>query len=280
MVTSNSTSIFSNSGLHSAGMKVTFFALVLLATGCAAIKQPVDNPPPIVAATHAIQPVDDPPPPIVVATHAIQPCTNCAGTVFVGDSIFGRLATSNTFINQSYVDAGVFGQRTDEILARFADTISGANVCHGYNPPAGVAADPNFPYVCSSLPEQVKTVVILAGWNNMFQGANVAYVTEMAANIQRMVSMALAKGIKVVVCTVYAYDPGLPASWMVPTGNAPVTFYDMWRVPLNNQIAGMQNVTVVDLSAVFAGQTNYTIDGVHPTDGGNAQMLNAIIPNL
>jgi len=261
-ILANFSRLFSHSGLNSANMKAALFAMALLFTvGCGVIKQPID-----------VQP-----PPHVVPSSIPAPCTNCAGVVFVGDSIFGRLAINNTFINQGYIDAGVFGQRTDEILARFADTISGANVCHGYNPPAGSPADPNFPYECSSLPQQVKTVVILAGWNNMFQGANISYVNEMSANIQAMVTMAQAKGIKVIVCTVYAYDPGLPAPWMVPTGNAPVTFYDMWRVPLNNQIAAMQNVTVVDLSAVFAGQMNY---GVHPTDGGNAQMLNAIIPAI
>lgn len=261
-----SSRLFSNSGLPFSGMKVTLFALILLFTvGCgASIKQPVDNPVP----------------PHTVPSSIPAPCTHCSGTLFVGDSIFGRLATNNTFISQSYIDAGVFGQRSDEILARFADTISGTNVCHGYNPPAGMPDNPDFPYSCSSLPEQVKTVVIMAGWNNMFQGANLAYVTEMATDIQSMATMAQAKGIKVVVCTVYAYDPGLPASWMVPTGNAPVTFYDMWRIPFNAQITTMQNVTVIDLSAVFAGQLNYTIDGIHPTDGGNAQMLNAIIPAI
>jgi lysophospholipase L1-like esterase len=34
---------------------------------------------------------------------------------------------------------------------------------------------------------------------------------------------------------------------------------------------------VVDTSAIFAGQSNYTLDGIHPNDYGNSQMLNAII---
>ncbi|HEY2362716.1 MAG TPA: hypothetical protein VGK36_16460 [Candidatus Angelobacter sp.] len=60
--------------------------------------------------------------------------------------------------------------------------------------------------------------------------------------------MATAKGVKVIICTVYAYDPAHPAPWMAPTGAAPVTFYDVWRTPLNNSIGLMNGVTLVDYS--------------------------------
>jgi hypothetical protein len=113
----------------------------------------------------------------------------------------------------------------------------------------------------------------MGGWNNFFQNnpGNTAL-----SDIKQMVSMAQAKGIKVVVCTLYAYDTAHPASWMVPTGNAPVTFYDMWRIPLNQGIENIPSATVVDISNVFSGQSGYTIDGVHPTDAGNNEMLTAI----
>lgn len=226
-------------------------------------------------------PVDTPTPrPIATPTPMPAACTNCAGVVFVGDSIFGRLVQEPLFRSAGYIDSGVFGQRTDEILARFPQIVTGQSVCSGYIPPAGQPGDSDFPFVCQTLAQQPKEIVILAGWNNMFQGANSAYISEMASNIQSMVSMAQAKGIKVVVCTVYAYDPGHPAPWMQPIGSAPVTFYDVWRVPLNNSIKA-SGVNVVDLSALFAGQIDYTEDGVHPTFGiGNVQMLNAIEAKL
>lgn len=254
-------------------MKLTFVAMVLLLAGCGGSQLHV----PVVTAR-----------PTVPSGTQAEPCTQCAGTVFVGDSIFGRLVADPTFTNAGYIDAGVFGERTDEMLARFPEIISGQNVCHGYNPPAGSPADPNFPYVCSSLPEQPKTVVIMGGWNNFFQNnpGNTAL-----SDIQSMALMAEERGIKVIVCTLYAYDPGHPAPWMVPTGNAPITFYDVWRNPLNmglrlldntsfDKLRSMGNVSVVDLSSVFAGQSLYTIDGVHPTDAGNTQMMNAIIPSI
>ena len=91
-----------------------------------------------------------------------------------------------------------------------------------------------------------------------------------------MAAMARESGVKVIICTLYAYDPAHPAPWMVPTGNAPVTFYDMWRVPLNGHIASINGLTVVNISGVFTGQNDYTIDGVHPNTAGYAQMRDAI----
>lgn len=201
------------------------------------------------------------------------PCSNCSGTVFFGDSIFGRLTENNTFIDAGYVDAGVFGQRTDEMLVRLPQVITGENVCHGFIPPSGQTDTSGFPYECVTLKQQPKEIVLMGGWNNFFQGNN---GNTALSDIQQMVNMAQAKGIKVVVCTLYAYDPAHPTPWMVPTGKAPVTFYDMWRLPLNTGIKGIKNVSVVDLSNTFSGQSGYTVDGVHPTDIGNEDMLTAI----
>jgi hypothetical protein len=112
----------------------------------------------------------------------------------------------------------------------------------------------------------------MAGWNNLIQGNS----GNAADDLQSMATMATAKGVKVIICTVYAYDPVHPAPWMVPTGAAPVTFYDMWRTPLNNSIGQMQGVTFVDFAALFDGQSGYTLDGIHPTDSGYEQMRDLI----
>jgi hypothetical protein len=197
------------------------------------------------------------------------PCTNCSGVVFAGDSIFGRLSIDDTFLNAGYVNGGLFGYRSDQLLALFPDIVSGNSVCHGYQP-----NDPNFPLECVKLNQPPATIVIMIGWNNFFQG-NVGNTA--LSDTKSMVNLALSKGIRVIVCTLYAYDPAHPQPWMQPTGNAPVTFYDMWRLPLNSGIRAIPNVTVVDTSAIFAGQSNYTLDGIHPNDYGNSQMLNAII---
>jgi hypothetical protein len=198
------------------------------------------------------------------------------GIVFVGDSIFGRLSTNATFKQAGYINGGVFGQRTDQILAGFQDVISGKSVCHGFQTADGTP-DPVFPYSCSPLPVPPQTVVIFAGWNNLFQGnpGNTAL-----SDIESMAHIAKLHGVKAVICTLYAFDPGHPAPWMVPTGNAPVTFYDGWRDPLNDGLRAIPGVSIVDLSQVFQGQSDYTIDGVHPTDQGNNQLLSSIMQQL
>lgn len=248
-------------------------ALCIAAASCGGQNRPLpqDTPTPRATPTPSPTPVTNPlPDPVPVVR---------SGVAFVGDSIFGRLAIEPQFINAGYIDSGVFGQRTDEILARLPDILSGKSVCTGYAPPAGSPPDPQFPFTCKTIQPPAE-IVILAGWNNMFQGANSAYIAELIPNLQSMVSLARASGVKVVVCTVYAWDPALPAPWMLPTGNAPVTFYDVWRIPLNQDIVNISGITVVDLSAVFAGQTNYTIDGVHPTEAGNVQMMSSIFSSL
>jgi hypothetical protein len=247
--TTFSPSLFSYSRLHFAGMKSTILALLFLLVGCGGMVQSANQ----------------------------SSTVPRSGTVFIGDSIFGRLVAEPSFTQSGYVDSGVFGQRTDEVLARFPDILSGANVCHGVITADG-SPNPDFPFECSPLPVPPKTVVIMAGWNNFFQG-NVN--NSALSDLQHMVSMAQAQHVEVIICTLYAYDPGHPASWMLPPSAATITFYDMWRIPLNEGIRNMKGVTVVDLSTVFAGQSDYTADGVHPTFGaGNLEMLTAIQAKL
>lgn len=182
-------------------------------------------------------------------------------TVFFGDSIFGRWNLDADFPGKGYINGGMFGYRTDQLLAILPAVLSGAQVCHG------LAGNAEFPLTCAEIPPP-STIVILAGWNNFFQGnpGNTSL-----SDIQAMVKLAQASGVRVIVATVYAYDPAHPQPWMQPTGNAPITFYDMWRVPLNRGLES-SGVAILDLSSLFAQQTGYTLDGVHPTEAGYSQM--------
>jgi lysophospholipase L1-like esterase len=184
--------------------------------------------------------------------------------IFFGDSIFGAWNLETYFPGKEYVNGGMFGYRTDQLKAVLPDVLSG-KVCHGLD------GDATFPLSCV-LVTPPKTIVILAGWNNLLQGNSVNPIDD----LQSMVAMASAKGIRVIICTVYAYDPAHPAPWMAPTGAAPVTFYDMWRNPLNDSIGQMHGVTFVDFSDLFDRQSDYTIDGIHPNDSGYAQMRDLI----
>lgn len=213
-------------------MKITILALLFLLVGCGG------------------------------SVHSIQPAPS---VVFFGDSIFGAWNLETYFPGKEYVNGGMFGYRTDQLKAVLPDVLSGKNVCHG------LAGDTTFPLSCVSVTPP-RTIVIMAGWNNLLQGNS----GNPADDLQSMAAMATAKGGKVIICTVYSFDPAHPAPWMAPIGAAPVTFYDIWRTPLNNSIGQMHGVTFVDLSALFDGQSGYTLDGLHPTDSGYEQMRDLI----
>jgi lysophospholipase L1-like esterase len=185
--------------------------------------------------------------------------------IFFGDSIFGAWNLETYFPGKEYVNGGMFGYRTDQLKTILPEVLSGNKVCHGLD------GDATFPISCVQVTPP-KTIVIMAGWNNLLQGNSVNPIDD----LQSMAAMANAKGVRVVICTVYAYDPAHPAPWMAPTGTAPVTFYDMWRTPLNNSIGQMHGVTFVDFSDLFDRQSDYTVDGIHPNDSGYAQMRDLI----
>jgi hypothetical protein len=185
--------------------------------------------------------------------------------IFFGDSIFGAWNLETYFPGQQYVNGGMFGFRTDQLKALLPDVLSGNKVCHGLD------GNSTFPLTCVPVTPP-KTIVIMAAWNNFFQDN----AGNPADDLQSMAAMAAAKGVNVIICSLYAYDPAHPAPWMAPTGNAPVTFYDMWRIPLNNSIGQMGGVTFVDFSALFDGQSDYTVDGIHPNDSGYTQMRNLV----
>lgn len=204
--------------------------------------------------------------------------TGCGGTprsgvLFYGDSIFGKWNLSAYFPGQDVINGGHFGKRTDELLLALPDALSGKNVCSGFDGAPGIPAT----LKCRPIPPPA-TVVILAGWNNMFQG----YKVDARPDLIKMVGLARKAGVKVLICTVYRFDPAHPAPWMVPTGNAPVNFYAQWRDPLNDLIRSIKGprITVVDLSGVFQSESGYTADGVHPNASGYAQMRDAIAPLL
>jgi hypothetical protein len=231
MAKPNFTRIFSNSGLLSTGMKSTMLVLLLsLLVGCGGSIQNPSRP-------------------------------QSAPVVFFGDSIFGRMDLNAYFPGKGYVNGGMFGYRTDQLKAILPEVLSGDKVC------SGLQGDDTFPLTCDSITPP-KTIVIMAGWNNFFQGNN----DNALADLRSMALYAKASGVRVVICNLYPYDPAHPQPWMVPTGNAPVTFYDIWRTPLNAGISKERGITVIDFSRMLHTQSGYTLDGVHPNSSGYAQM--------
>lgn len=180
-----------------------------------------------------------------------DPAVVRSGTVFLGDSITDRWGDLNAYFpGENYINAGIDGQRTDQILARLPDILSGANVCNG-NPAA--------PLNCRSITPPA-TVVIYAGWNNLFQGTDPVLAI---ADIQNMVTLCQFYGVQPIVVTIYHFDPAFTGANFDPI------------IDGMNQNIRLIGVPTIDLEQVFLNQSGYTVDGVHPIAPGYAQMRDA-----
>lgn len=178
-------------------------------------------------------------------------------TVFLGDSITNRWDLNTYFPGKHYVDAGIEGQRTDEMLARLPAILSGSNVCQGSatSQTCLTVAPPS-------------TIVIYAGWNNLIQGRD---PQQAITEIQSMVQLCIENGTHPIVATIYHFDPSFSlGSPSFPNGNSFDTPAD-----LIDQGIRQLGVPVIDLEQVFMNQSGYTQDGVHPIPAGYAQMSDA-----
>ena len=202
-----------------------------------------------------------------------------SGTVFVGDSIIGRWDLDAYFTSRGYINAGWFGKRTDEILAVFPSILDGSRVCHGFD---GVPSDPGFPFECSTIKPPAQ-VVILLGWNDMFQAKD---TVQAAANIKTMAQMAQSAHVNVVLVVPYRFDSAHPdLSWMIPWEACSDLYpYRADQEPvLNSSIratAAQSGIPIADLESLFACQSDYTVDGIHPNASGYQQMHDAIAKAL
>jgi hypothetical protein len=202
-----------------------------------------------------------------------------SGTVFVGDSIIGMWNLDAYFTSRGYINAGWFGKRTDEILAVFPSILDGSRVCHGFD---GIPSDPRFPFECSSIKPPAQ-VVILLGWNDMFQAKD---TVQAAANIKTMVQMAQSAHVNVVLVVPYRFDSAHPdLSWMIPWEACSDLYpYRADQEPvLNSSIratAAQLGIQIADLEALFTCQSDYTVDGIHPNASGYQQMHDAIAKAL
>jgi hypothetical protein len=248
-------------------MKNILFAAVLLLTfstiacGGSLPRIPID-PQPTPAATPSPSPSPTP--------------VDRAGTVFVGDSLFGRMNLDAYFPGKGYINAGWFGKRTDEILAVFPQILNGSNVCHGYQN----GNDPNWPFSCSSIKPPAQ-IVLLIGWNDLTQATS---PTTAANNIKQMLILAKAAGVKIFVCVPYEWDSAMPASWMQtwPACSDNYAYSNSLPVLINGieQAGVAESVPIINLQWLFrtgaltGGQceSGYTIDGLHPNDYGYWQI--------
>ena len=174
---------------------------------------------------------------------------------FMGDSITARWVRDNTghpefFTVNSFLNAGISGQTTSQMLARFdADIIQFAP----------------------------RAVVICAGTNDIAQNQGYISNEDILKNIASMCDMATNSGIKVILCSLlpankYNWRPSIKPAELIKDLNARIKAY-----------ADLRGYTFVDFWTPFADSadglpTEYSSDGVHPNQACYTLMEDIILP--
>lgn len=179
--------------------------------------------------------------------NAALPSHEAGRVVFYGDSItdgWGRVAGTTFFPGKPYVNRGISGQTTAQMLVRFQQDV--------------VALKP-------------AVVVILAGTNDIAGNTGPATQAMIEDNLRSMVQLAQANGIRVVLASVlpasaYPWRPGYrPAEviralnrWIeAEAGETGAVYLDYYR-EMDNADGGLD--------------ARLAADGVHPTPAGYAVM--------
>lgn len=174
---------------------------------------------------------------------------------FMGDSITARWGRDNTghpafFTDNSFLNAGISGQTTGQMLARFdADIIQFAP----------------------------RAVVICAGTNDIAQNQGYISNEDIMKNIAQMCEKASKTGIKVILCSLlpanrYNWRPSVEPAELIKDLNSRIRTY-----------AGEHGYTFVDLWTPFADAEDglpakYSSDGVHPNQSCYTIMEEIILP--
>ncbi len=158
--------------------------------------------------------------------------------VFMGNSITEGWSNHHAdfFSNTSYINRGISGQTTPQMLLRFrADVID----------------------------LKPKVVVILAGTNDIAENTGPTTLVQILDNLKSMYELANANGIKVVLSSVlpaadYSWKPGLHPDRKIPELNSMIKAY-----------AQSHNIIYLDYFSVMVNSENglkdeLTYDGVHP----------------
>lgn len=174
---------------------------------------------------------------------------------FMGDSITARWGRDNTghpafFTENSFLNAGISGQTTSQMLARFdADIVQFAPLA----------------------------VTICAGTNDIAQNQGYISNEDILKNIASMCDMASKAGIKVILCSLlpankYNWRPSVQPAELIKNLNARIKAY-----------ADGKGYAFVDFWTPFADSEDglpaqYSSDGVHPNQACYTMMENIIHP--
>jgi lysophospholipase L1-like esterase len=172
------------------------------------------------------------------------PATGENRVVFMGDSITEGWHLDQSFPGKPYVNRGISGQTTPQMLLRFHQDV--------------VNLKP-------------KAVVILAGINDIAGNTGPMALEDVENNLAAMTEIATANGIKIVLCSVLpAYDfPWSPGQY---PAQKVITLNDWIKA-----FAASKGITYVDYYSAMKDDrgglpSTLSRDGVHPNPAGHAIM--------
>ncbi|WP_188051522.1 SGNH/GDSL hydrolase family protein [Flavobacterium sp. GP15] len=162
--------------------------------------------------------------------------------VFMGDSIteFWKMIDPDYFVNKSYINRGISGQTTPQMLIRFrADVIA----------------------------LQPTVVIILAGINDIAGNTGPSSLEMIRDNIFSMVELAKANQIEVILCSVL---PAIDFSWK--PNQQPIEKIKALNEIIKNY-AQSNEIVYIDYYSVMVDaheglKKEYSNDGVHPNKMG------------
>jgi lysophospholipase L1-like esterase len=164
--------------------------------------------------------------------------------VFLGDSITDNWNLSDSFAGKPYVNRGISGQTTPQILLRFRQDV--------------IALKP-------------KAVVILAGTNDIAENTGPITLEAIEDNLISMIELAQRNGIRVVLCSVLpvARYPWRPEIQSI----AKIQSLNRWM----KNYASQTEVDYLDYYSAMVDQKSglkdeLGTDGVHPNRAGYAVM--------
>jgi len=164
--------------------------------------------------------------------------------VFMGDSITQGWHLDQSFPGKPYINRGISGQTTPQMLIRFRQDV---------------------------IDLHPKAVIILAGTNDVAGNTGPMTPEQTEGNIQSMAELAAASGIKVVLCSI---TPAKAYPWKPEVASVePIAKINAWM----KAYAASKGYTYVDYFTAMKDAdnglpANLSKDGVHPLPAGYAVM--------